>query len=120
MIHSSEDYDPYASPSFEEGHVSDNLGRLEELLEEGSIFDVWYRESGSRIGDREIELEEINAMDAVNHLLSRAGDFDRYMASWDNTGNLSKIRVYENERGGLLGRLLPKRGDEIVFEYRAD
>ena len=69
------------------------------------------------IGEGTTRAENIGAAGAIDFFLGEASNFDRYMATWDKLGELSKMRVYENRREGLLGKILPKRGSEMIFEY---
>lgn len=110
------DYNSNTDFDYEDKPLAGNLERLEDLLSQGNIFDVWYKDADERIGSEVQAEQNLNSIDAVNFLLDNANDFDRYMISW-NRSEPDRLRVYENVREGFLGRFLPKRGDEIIFEY---
>lgn len=101
------------------GSLTGNMDYVRELLSRGESFDIWYSEDGS-LNDREKEAEGISSEEAVNHFFKNLSDYDGFVASWNHRNNLDTVRIYENRREGLLGRILPKRGEEIIFEYRED
>ncbi|MEF8880578.1 MAG: hypothetical protein V5A72_01970 [Candidatus Nanohaloarchaea archaeon] len=110
-------HNDFANISHEEGSLRTGSGRVEDLLAQGERFDVIYRESGEIIGEGEVREEGIESSEALNLFLGEIGEFDRYMATWNGLGSVDRLRLYENEREGLLGRFFPKRGQELIFEY---
>lgn len=86
------------------------------MISQGTSFNVWYSEDGS-INARETEAEGLSSEEAVNHFLSNISEFDGFTAVWDHKNDLTKVRLYENKREGFLGKILPKRGSEMIFEY---
>ena len=103
--------------SHERGPLDTNFGRVKELLGDGENFDVVERSPEDRIGEGNTIAEGVNPFEAVNILLSRRENFDRYMATWNEIGEPNRLRVYENLRNGFLGNILPKRGEQLIFKY---
>jgi len=104
-------------PIHEMGSLISSRDRVRELLDQGESFDVFYREDGSKINDKETMAEGLSSREAVNHFLNNASHFDEFIATWDHENNLNSVTVYENKYDGILGTILPSRGDEMIFEY---
>ena len=98
------------------GSLSGNVDYVQDLISQGTSFNILYSDDGS-ITDRETEAEGLSSEEAVNHFLGNLSDFDGFTAVWDNRNNLTRVMLYENEREGWLGKILPKRGSEMIFEY---
>lgn len=109
-------FDDYSMANHDFGSLTGNVDYVQDLISRGTSFNVWYREDGS-IRNEEMETEGLSSAEAVNHFLSNLSEFDGFTAVWDHRNNLDKVILYENNREGLLGKILPKRGDEMIFEY---
>ncbi|MFP4038292.1 MAG: hypothetical protein ACLFTA_00725 [Candidatus Nanohaloarchaea archaeon] len=103
-------------PDFEAGRVTPTAERVRALLGEAEKIDVFHREAGVPLTGREKQAEGLNTTEAFNKALRFGGD--RYIAVRNESGELEGLQIYENNREGLRGFLLPTRGDELIFEYR--
>lgn len=109
-------FDSYSMRNHDFGSLTGNVEYVEDLISQGDSFNILYSEDGS-ITDRKTEAQGLSSEEAVKHFLSNLAEFDGFTAVWDHRNDLTKVMLYENKREGLLGKLLPKRGSEMIFEY---